>query len=469
MSSAFDTWGSRIALGATLLGGGLGIGMSCEQDESGDNTTISAESRTDDPPESVADPAASQDVVAVQMPELDKERSKGIFAIPASGNPYEISRYGRQVLAPATEFFTTPTSLFLQSRGRYRMGYEHRVRERDNVMYGKPGERAAFSRKTYIGRFMRWLYLPKSMRNRPLTPEDHEWLRANGAYSQSISNRILILPYAVRLGVNIYGFTRTQDDGRNGLGHVETAVMITDTASITSHIVDLSLWSRGLGQVAGASNPSLVERALQPGRIAPMRRWMTLGGYEGAAKSLTLSHRISLGSNVLMMVTGAVRLYSEYVRMERTGAENLSTLLVGGFEFFGGLSSCVLILFLLQRARQLKESAEEEAVDYRKVCDRLVGFTPFPGLIQACVRAPGMVMASAMISMNGVALASALDHMAAGVPASHAVLVPVLGLASSGLALVSSYMNTPGKLAVSQFVFLGSFVLCGLQSLLELG
>jgi hypothetical protein len=347
---------------------------------------------------------------------------------------YELNIMSRQVAGPLVDgVLITAPSQYLESKGSYRMTYAHHVADPRDPMYAVKWQRNFFSRKTAAGRMFR-KFLPPNLRNRPANVSDQIYLHRSGAALRSAANGMMALPYAVRLGTNIIALHEMHDDGSNGLGTAERAVVYVDTAMVTSHITDYSLFTVGLRKIAK-------------------------GNGSGGARTLSYGHGVNILSNSLQILAGALRFNAEMERQEKTGESNPTSYFYSFMDMgYGliGITFSAYVLYYMRRMRRRKEEKEGEELESYKANNILMGIFKLPIVIQDGMRAVSTLGASAALGINGTNLMAGLFNPTLTEAATdHLLVSSPLGLAGSAFALGAAYMLTPASYSVSRVLMAG--------------
>lgn len=420
MSAFLNTWTSRIVLaGATLAGTGLGYEIGCPEQSCNDSSSTSPE---------------------------DEQSPNNL------SYSYEISSLGRQVIGPLADGAIAPITASMDAKGTYQMTYVHRVQERDDSMYEVPWQRGLYSRKTLTGKAFRGLFLSKEMRSHPIGDDDQISLRRQGAASRSIANGMMILPYLMRLGINVVALSEKDDGVRRELVSPETGVIVGDSVATVSHMGDFAMYSRGLGQIAR-------------------------GNEVGAVWSLTASNRWNIVSNAITMGVGGLRLYVEHERKQKTGHYNSESIFYGCFEIASSAAWIILSAYLLKKMNEImmsKQQAPKENNDGGEngnhvtetgANNTLLCITKLPLVIQDGMRAIYTLGASVNIGINGAALIYAMNHAAlSGGPSKALMYSATLGMGGSLFWLGSAYTSTPTTLSASRVFALGTSLLIAAQT-----
>ena len=459
MGSFLGTWSSRLLLTATLLGGGAGAVMQYNQMGEADPFAAAGQTDTYSPEGDGASGAGASRIIplvdpdagtapAIEIPSKDeiKKYGKSEGSSPGSRDDmsYELNIMSRQVAGPLVDgVLIMAPSQYLESKGSYRMTYAHRVQEPRSSMFKTGWQRGFFSRKTMAGRIFR-KFLPPNLRNRPASVSDQIYLHRSGAALRSAANGMMAIPYVVRLGTNIIALNEMHNDGTNGLGTTERAVVYADTAMVTSHIADYSLFTIGLRKIAKGN-----------------------GG--GGARMLSYGHGVNIFSNSLQILAGALRFNAEIERQEKTGESNATSYFYSFMDIgYGliGITFSAYVLYHMRRMRRKKEEDEGEELENYKANNILMGILKLPIFIQDGMRTVSTLGASAALGINATNLMAGLFNPTLTEAAtSHLLVSSPLGLAGSAFALGAAYTLTPASYSVSRGLMAGGALFIASQTI----
>lgn len=461
LGSILGTWSGRLLLSATLLGGGAGAAMQYNQMRDADPFAKDGAAMTASPDD---DDAFKDDLVRA-APLDDSESIEathieilGDNEIEKTGTPednsdepigdmsYELNILSRQVAGPLVDgVLITAPSQYLESKGAYRMTYAHRVADPRDQMYAVPWQRGFFSRKTVAGQLFR-KFLPPNLRDRPANVTDQIYLHRSGAALRSAANGMMALPYAVRLGTNILALHEIGENGQNGLGEAERAVIFADTAMVTSHIADYSLFTIGLRKIAK-------------------------GNGSGGARMLTYGHGVNVFSNSLSILAGALRFNAELERQEKTGESNPTSYFYSFMDMgYGmiGIAFSAYVLYYMRRMRRRKEESEGEELESYKANNILMGIFKLPLVVQDGMRAVSTLGASAALGINGTNLMNGLfNPTLADIATNDLLISSPLGLAGSAFALGAAYTLTPATYSISRALMAGGALFIAGQTIYD--
>jgi len=359
---------------------------------------------------------------------------------------YELNILSRQVAGPLVDgVLITAPSQYLESKGAYRMTYAHRVADPRDSMYAVPWQRGFFSRKTMAGQLFR-KFLPPNLRDRPANVSDQIYLHRSGAALRSVSNGMMAIPYAVRLGTNILSLHEMHEDGTNGLGTAERAVVYVDTAMVTSHISDYTLFTIGLRKIAQ-------------------------GNGSGGSRMLTYGHGVNILSNSLSILAGALRFNAEMERQEKTGESNPTSYFYSFMDMGYGLTGIAFsayVLYYMRRMRRRKEEKQGEELESYKANNVLMGILKLPLVVQDGMRAVSALGASAALGINGTNLMNGLfNPVLTEVATSDLMISSPLGLAGSAFALGAAYTLTPTTYSISRALMAGGALFIAGQTIYD--
>jgi hypothetical protein len=363
-------------------------------------------------------------------------------ADPRGDMSYELNILSRQVAGPLVDgVLITAPSQYLESKGAYRMTYAHRVQDPRSSMFEVSWQRGFFSRKTMAGKMFR-RFLPPDIRTRPAKLSDQIYLHRSGAAFRSVANGMMSIPYIVRLGTNIVALDEMGENGQNGLGEAERAVIFADTAMVTSHIGDYTLFTIGL-------------------------RKMAKGNGSGGARMLTYGHGVNIFSNALSILAGALRFNAEVERQEKTGESNPTSYFYSFMDMgYGliGITFSAYVLYHMRRLRRKKEEDGEELESY-KANNILMGIVKLPLVIQDGMRTVSTLGASAALGINVTNFMNGLfNPTLADTVTNHLLVSSPLGLAGSAFALGAAYTLTPTTYSISRALMAGGALFIAAQT-----
>ncbi len=347
--------------------------------------------------------------------------------IPIEDNlSYEMSTLGRQAAVPLADAFINATILKAEAQSNYRMTYVVRVQEPDGKMFSG-WRRALFSRNTAAGQFLRAVLLPSTVVSQPLGPDLQQELWQSSAATRSRTNFLQIIPSVVRFSADALALAEMQSKPNRSQSTAEQLMISTDMLTAVAHTTDMALWSAGLANIAASKESR-------------------------AASLLTWSHRGSIASNTLQIVTGGLRLYAESRRQRTTGHANYSSYFWGFLDIGNGLYQILFSSYLL------KIASGEDASDPKAVLKKLLCLVDLPRRVQDPMRFMAAFGAAAGLGMNSAHLMGAyLLNVVPSQMRDQIGFSSFLCATGSGLALMGAFMMTSAS-------YWGARVLMGLGS-----
>ena len=284
---------------------------------------------------------------------------------------YEINAFGRQVVAPVVGALVYPVATKLNSSGQYKVNYSIYKTNPDDPMfdgwiknyYSDGRAQSKISKAIFVGK--------NGLSANPTSAEIVN-LRRIGARQQMMAGSGLFLPQVLRLATT--GIAAANSNRNNG---IEDGAIAFDMMSVSGNITDSAFYVYGLRQISN--------------------------GLDGrAVRTLTLSHKANVVSNVLQIVAGGMRMASEGQRYIKTGEMNLSTMSYGALDVGGGGCGIAYSTWIMKRASSVR-AGTKIAGDVSKA-NVLMGATRLSNGLRFGLRAIGVAGSVVGVGINSYAI-----------------------------------------------------------------
>lgn len=311
--------------------------------------------------------------------------------------------------------------VWLSSAGQYRVTLAlYREQPQHPVFQGKIQK--IYQTQNPLGVLAQRMFVPSMWRQTPETANVLPALRRSGSGLQSFAGYGMQAPLLFRLGINISALS-DETFWKSKATFPERGAIALDTASLFGGLVQNQFYIQGL-------------RKLNQGAEFTARAWFLR------------NHRLNIAGSSMQAVAGSLRLGLEVQRYFETGQLNASAAYYGALDGAGGIGGVVYSRYLLNQARTMSRVA---------ACNNsLMGLTPLPFRLRWGLRGLGLAASVVGLGLSLHAFTDTAFRRDLPQPQRRRQMVSSgLGIAGSGMMMVSALMITPATAPLAGLVLIG--------------